>query len=407
MAASTLAVAFLAIAAGSLLYAMPRMAIIPPVIPADSSIHALPQWPVFYAKDKLRTALRTVLGLMDSPQSHVYSLATASWQSEVTYGLTKHGVFDALFPSSASCARIAVDLGLDEGFLCRLMNAGEALNLLKKKRTGMFSLAPAGDLLRTGHPSSMAPFVMMTNAECRDGWRATVDDGVRTGKAGFEALFGEEFIQWHSRDENTHKMSTFDLAMKGLSSATGSIVGEWVPPANDSIICDLGGGLGHELLEMLRHYPEMKGILLEKPMVCAGAEMHVASAGLSSRVHVVAGDLLASTLHNSLKTCDVFYLKFILHGFGDSACSRLLSKIADVAKSGARIVTTDFIRGTQGPESEKTKALMDINMMAVTTSGRERSFPEFLDLFRAAGIKEKPRMVKMRGLLSSIEVKLS
>ncbi len=65
----------------------------------------------------------------------------------------------------------------------------------------------------------------------------------------------------------------------------------------------------------------------------------------------------------------------------------LLKHVVAVAKPGALVVTTDLLRGVHGPEFERAKVLMDINMMANCKSGaRERDVNTYMALFEDAGI---------------------
>ena len=68
---------------------------------------------------------------------------------------------------------------------------------------------------------------------------------------------------------------------------------------------------------------------------------------------------------------------------------------------------TDFILGIDGAAMEMNKRMMDVNMMASNPPGaRERTWAEYAALFDKAGISGKPRLIKMRDLVSTVEATL-
>ena len=104
-------------------------------------------------------------------------------------------------------------------------------------------------------------------------------------------------------------------------------------------------------------------------------------------------------------TAVVADLKFILHDWDDTSCIALLQQIARVAKKGVRLVTTDFILGVDGANMEMSKRLMSVNMMASNPAGaRERTWDEYQALLGAAGITGEAKLIKMRDLVSTVEV---
>ena len=116
------------------------------------------------------------------PPVQVKSLATAYWQSEIAYSITKSGIIDAVGTKGATCVAVATSLGLVEKNCCRMMIAGEGIRLLAAK-DGAFMLTPAGDMLRSDHPSSARDFMLMINEESKHAWRAAGTDALTTGQS--------------------------------------------------------------------------------------------------------------------------------------------------------------------------------------------------------------------------------
>ena len=164
--------------------------------------------------------------------------------------------------------------------------------------------------------------------------------------------------------------------------------------------------MGHMLIAMAQHYPALKGVVSDLPPVATRATANIASQGLEGRLSAVGASFF-DELPSELAQCDAFYLKFILHDWSDADNVSLLKRIREVAKPGAKLVTTDFILGSDGAAMEMNKKMMDVNMMASNPAGaRERTVDEYFSLFSAAGIQAEPKLVKMRDLVSTVEVSL-
>jgi hypothetical protein len=185
-----------------------------------------------------------------------------------------------------------------------------------------------------------------------------------------------------------------------------ALICDWVPPTLNATVCDLGGGKGTVIAAPCKKYPDLNGILFDLPEPAERGKKDIADSGLSGRVDVVAGDFFA-TLPQELNACDVFYLKAIFHDWDDDNCVTLLQNIKDVAMRGAKIVGHDIILGIgDGRSIENKKIESDITMMAMCSGGRERTKDEYFALFEKAGIKSKPRLIKLRDLTSRVEIDL-
>lgn len=295
--------------------------------------------------------------------------------------------------SGSTCTSVASTLDYDIDFTCRLLNAGVGIKLLTANFSEIFQLTEAGSMILESHPASLRSAVLMLNEETRDSYRSAVTSSLKSGVSGFKEAFKAEFWEWHSKKENSKKMTQFDEAMKAFSHEIAvSLVNEWAPPSPTATVCDIGGGAGHMVASLATAYPELKGIVFDLPSVVENAKKNIKSMNLEDRVSTIAGSFL-EPLPSELSTCDVYYLKFILHDWDDFVCTSILKNILSVAQPNSLIVSTDFILNTAGPNMEMTKKLMDINMMASNPKGaRERGFEEYKMLFVEAGVEgEKVR----------------
>ena len=269
----TIVVALVAVLVGYLIGTSPA-GVTPPTTPAGSPTAMLPPWPIFRVAIALNEFFEAAAVATRPPPVQVKTLATAYWQSEISYSLTKSGAIDAVgAEGGVACEDVAAKLKLVPDFLCRMMRAGEGIKLLSTDAQGKYSLTPAGDMLRSDHPASIRSFMLMINEETKDAWRAVGTKSLSSGLSGFKAAFGKEFWAWHSEPSHATQMAQFDGAMRSFSvEMAGSLLVDWAPPAEDALVCDIGGGAGHMTAAMAHHYPKLKGIVFDLPPVAKRAK---------------------------------------------------------------------------------------------------------------------------------------
>ena len=131
----------------------------------------------------------------------------------------------------------------------------------------------------------------------------------------------------------------------------------------------------HALLQL---YPDLHGIVFDRPQVVASARANAVKFGLHERVTALSGDFF-----ESVPQADLYLLKHILHDWDDDACICILKNCRRALHPGGRIVVIELLLGEIGEPG--IAPLYDVTMM-VMSSGRERSLVEFQRLFEAAGL---------------------
>jgi O-methyltransferase len=106
----------------------------------------------------------------------------------------------------------------------------------------------------------------------------------------------------------------------------------------------------------------------------------LADAGLSARCEVLSGDFFTSVPAG----CDAYVLKHILHDWDDARCERILRRCCDAMASGGRVLVVEMVVPPPGVPS--FARLMDLEMLAISTNGKERTEGEFADLLAKAGL---------------------
>eukprot|EP00550_Attheya_septentrionalis_P003852 CAMPEP_0198286262 /NCGR_PEP_ID=MMETSP1449-20131203/5387_1 /TAXON_ID=420275 /ORGANISM="Attheya septentrionalis, Strain CCMP2084" /LENGTH=411 /DNA_ID=CAMNT_0043983951 /DNA_START=120 /DNA_END=1355 /DNA_ORIENTATION=- len=388
----------------------PMTGVTPPLVPEDSPTHGSPPWPVFQVVMKLHNLFAYLARVTIPPNLHVMNVATSYWQSEVLYSLTYNGILQYLVDENSlkSCADVASSLHLQEMVVCEYMKAGEHLGFLQSTDNGSnYGLTEAGKLSTGG----MKDWILFINEETKDAWRAAGTESIRTGVSGFQSHFGLELFAWHN--EHPDKEAQFDGAMTSLGpAAVGALLSGWSPPALSSTVCDIGSGVGTLVAEILQHYPEAKGMTLDQPSVSERATVYMEEKGLGHRAQVF-GSSFFDPFPPEMATCDVFFMRFILHDWGDDDCIVILKQIKQAAsghKNGNKVKLAIMEQVTDtnaGAAMERAKSLMSINMIASCSFGaRERTMEEYAQLFAAAGYSGAPKLIKLREIFSVLEVEI-
>src|SRR5919202_3272000 len=306
------------------------------------------------------------------------------WKSQILYTGVRLGVFDCMTSDIKNTLDIANELDLDDKLAYRLLRALSSMGFLKEEpnNTG-FSITPQGELLRKDSPQTLSGVALLEEGpEHYAIWKhlpAMIKDGKQNS---FVREFGCKLFEY--RERNPNYAEVFNQAMSSYSSAQTT----WVLEALDSYdfanighMCDIGGGTGHLLGNLLVKYPHMKGTVLELESVINNKESLLApKLGVNERCSYVNGDMFSS----NVPSADAYIMKMILHDWSDGECVKILSNIYGSSPEHARLFIAEHL--VPGPNQPHFSKLFDIHMMCVA-SGRERTINEYSSLLQQSGWK--------------------
>ena len=202
---------------------------------------------------------------------------------------------------------------------------------------------------------------------------------LRNGEPAFRRQNGMSFFAWF--DAHPSEGRAFAAGLSGLTLSEASAIAAAYRFPRTGVVCDIAGGTGALLGEVMRRTPQARGILVEAPLVLAEAARYLGALGLAERVDLRPGDLFGELR----ATADVYLLKWILHDWNDADCVRLLGNIAAAMPTGAKLLV---IEGVQERSTAHARfSPIDLQMLIVTDGGRERSIPEMQGLMTKAGLR--------------------
>ncbi|KAH9484887.1 4-O-methyltransferase 1 [Psilocybe cubensis] len=139
----------------------------------------------------------------------------------------------------------------------------------------------------------------------------------------------------------------FHIGMKGiagLESADAILKAfDWRSLPKESVVVDVGGGIGGSSLVLAKNLPDIKIVVQDKPTVLAeGAtalwEREMPEALASGRVTLQAHDFFTP---QPIKNASVFFLKQVIHDWPDPYATKILSELRKAARPDTRLIIVD------------------------------------------------------------------
>jgi hypothetical protein len=159
---------------------------------------------------------------------------------------------------------------------------------------------------------------------------------------------------------------------------------------------DVAGGHGLMLATILKANRRMRGILFDLPHVTAGATALLRSGGVADRCQIISGDFFASVPAGG----DAYVMKHIIHDWDDERAAQILLSCHRAMRPGGKVLIVDaVIPPGNGAHFGK---LLDLEMLVLTSRGRERTRAEFRELLRRSGFRLR-RVVATETHLSVVE----
>ena len=313
------------------------------------------------------------------PDAVIFQAITGFMVSRSLSAVAELGVADRLRDRPLTSSELARAVGANEGFLRRVMRLLVSVEIFAEPAPGTYALTPYSELLRSDHPTSLRDLTAMLTSESH--WRAwgELTEAIRTGSSGSCLAFGTDAFSWFQRKENKAQWDLFNAAMTSYSAATSMAVVERYDFSRFRHIIDIGGGRGFFLRTVLSKATQASGTLFDLPGVFEGGGIDT----LGGRIVCAGGDFFTAVPEGG----DCYVLKHIVHDWDDDRCRTFLGNIARVMDPAGTVIVVDMVM-PDGPEPAFAK-VADINMLAFTEGGCERTEREFAALFESAGLQLK------------------
>jgi hypothetical protein len=309
--------------------------------------------------------------------------------------MARHGIADLLASGPLSADEIAARTGTDPDATHRTLRWLASSGVFELRPDGRFENNRLSRGLMRGRRSrgreAAQYFGSLSNVAAWCDFERTLE----TGKSAFERVLGTTVWAWF--DRHPDERENFAHAMMGFTVAAAPLVAELFPFAESKVVCDIGGGTGMLLSELLVRHPHLRGILADRAEVCVQSRELLAGRGVADRVEVRAASFFESVPLGA----DTYVLKNVLHDWDDERCRAILRNVRRAVPEGGRVLIVEML--VERNESAGAGPMVDLQMMMVCSEGRERARADFERLLRDAGfapgrVFAHPAMAVIEGL---------
>jgi C-methyltransferase len=299
----------------------------------------------------------------------------------VVHAAAELKIADELASGSKSTPDLARAVGAAEEPLERLMRALASYGVFARGEGDRWENNRLSFALVSAAPGSMRDLALFVGSPYHLGaWHAFVGS-VRSGAGAFRATHGRglfDYFQDHPQDG-----ARFDGAMVALTNMDAPALALAYPfsALGDAKVCDVAGGRGTLLANILARHPRLRGVLFDDEKVVAGAPPLLKAYGIADRTEVVGGSFFERVPGG----CAVYVLKDILHDWDDERAVAILKVVRAAMGPASRLVVAEMV--VDRVEDRYFGTLLDLEMLAIMDGGKQRSAAQFRALFAAADLE--------------------
>jgi hypothetical protein len=315
--------------------------------------------------------------MQSSPRDQLIRMITGCWLTKMLYVAAKLEIADRLADRPRIVSELALETGTHEPSLYRLLRGLASLGVFAEVEPGRFQITDTAEYLRKDHSHSVHASALMTGGTLYKAWGELLHS-VQTGEAGFEKVFGEPIFDHLGK--HLEEAAIFDRAMVAIHGRETAAIIAAYDFSRFRMIIDVGGGNGSQLCEILTANPQANGVVFDLPHVAERAEKYIAEQRLKPRCRTAGGSFFESVPAGG----DAYLLRHIIHDWTDEQAQTILQTIRRaIPPHGRLLVIETVIPPGNDPSFAK---LLDLTMLVIP-GGKERTEPEYHDLFAAGGFQ--------------------
>lgn len=276
-----------------------------------------------------------------------------------------------------SAEEIARRLNRDADTTLRFMHFMASAGFVAMRADRSFEHNSVSRTLKKDHRSRAANFVeYFASASNVRSW-LDLDNTLITGKNAFERVHGVSVWDWF--DRHPHERACFAEAMMGMTLGDAPFVAAGYPFKEVSTVCDVGGGRGTLISELLLRHSHLRATLVDNPGVLELARALLEHRKVADRVTLTPGNFFDRVPSGA----DLYLLKNVLHDWDDERSLKILRTVRNAMQPGQRVLIVEAFIDRSRPDPMAAGA--DIQMMMVCGEGRERSEQDFRSLLERSG----------------------
>lgn len=292
-------------------------------------------------------------------------------------------IADYVAESPRSIDELAASTGANCDALDRTLRALIGIGVFQREEDGRIGQNRVSYALRSDHPSNSRQYALLWGERAVGAAWCDLGESVHSGAGAFERVHGADVWRW--LDVHEDERDLFAEAMAGRSAFEAPSIARGYPFDVGPRVCDVGGGRGIVLSEILLRKTYLRGVLYERPSMLASARRLFEQRGVLDRVELVAGDYLERIPEG----CESYLLNGVLSAWNDTRAVDILGNCRTAMKRGHRVIVVDAFLDKENPYD-----FVDDVRCLVMTGGRQRSQAELAELLARAGF-EKNRTIDL------------
>lgn len=310
----------------------------------------------------------------------VLDMLTGSFVARCVASVAELGIADLLADEGKTVEELAQHSSVDPNKLLRMLRALQSVGLFAQEKNGEFMLTPLAHCLRSdvkGSLRGMAAF--MGHSRTWSAW-GQLTECARTSEPAFDIASGMSLFEYLAGDEEYRTL--FNDAMRDLAAQSYPAVVAAYDFLDAGIILDLGGGTGTLLALILENNNQLSGILFDLPDVVAQADHILKAHKVEGRCTKLEGDFFRSVPAGA----DTYVLATVIHDWDDERALIILKNCRRVMRNNDRLLLIE----TLIPDTAANYTnVLDLEMLVMTSGGRERTIAEYRQLLRNGGFEIK------------------
>ena len=320
--------------------------------------------------------LRAWLDLLAPPELLLAERITGVARTAVAGALVGSGLAERLDATPRSAGELTGEGTLGRDTAERILRGAAAVGLVDRSRRG-YRRNRLTRLLQPDGARSLGPLATYFASESNLRAWSRFPEALRAGEVAFRRAHGQGV--WEHLASSEEEAARFAQAMDALTCLDAEVVVQTPAFCGLPTLCDVAGGTGALLEAALRAHPRLEGVLVDAPAVVQLARHRFERSGLLGRVRLESADVFARVPEG----LGAYVLKDVLHDWDDPRAVALLEVVRRAMAPGARLLLVELL--LEDGAADALAPVVDLQMLAVTDGGRQRSVEELSVLLRSAG----------------------
>ncbi|KAM0801004.1 S-adenosyl-L-methionine-dependent methyltransferase [Usnea florida] len=369
------------------------------------------------AREQVLALAHQLVSSLETPSE---TLQRMGWAEPARFAATQLAVDLKIFEKleeahnrPVSLSELAASTGADAALIARTMKHLSATNMISETGVDEYTSTPIstaltipkyrdgiGYLFNVAGPSfhSIPAYLKKTGYEN--------PGNIADGPFQLAHKTQKPFFIWLA--ENPGYAEQFNNYMSGYRQGKSSWCDEGFYPVTERIgqdinseaplLVDVGGGIGHDLLELRTKHPELTGRLVLQDQADVIKQTEDSKKGIEVAVH----DFFTP---QPIKGAKAYYLHSVLHDWDDASSLKILSNIVPAMTPGySKVLINEYVVPDFGAAWPMTS--MDWLMMALGAV-KERTEKQWRELLQQAGLKLTGIWTYEQGTESLIEAEVA